>query len=74
LDALLDACVEGRIVFTEPVREYAARAKAMKAAFLVNGFRLVYDNEFGEPLAYGDMHCTKLSRSSPPTGSARASP
>ena len=68
LAALYDACVEGEIVFTEPLREYAARAKAMKAAFLENGFRLVYDNDLGEPLAdgfyftlaYGDMHCTKL--------------
>lgn len=68
LAALLDACVKGEIRFTEPVREYERRAKAMKAAFLDNGFRLVYADDLGEPLAdgfyftlaYGDLHCTEL--------------
>ena len=61
-------CVDGELHFTEPVREYARRARAMKAAFLDNGFRLVYDNDLGEPLAdgfyftvaYPGYHCTKL--------------
>jgi len=68
LAALLEAAVKGEFRFTEPVKEYAERARGMKAAFLDNGFRLVYDNDLGEPLAdgfyftvaYGDLHCTKL--------------
>ena len=68
LAALLRAAVEEDPRFTEPIREYAARAKEMKAAFLENGFDLVYDNDLGEPLAdgfyftvsYAGMHCTKL--------------
>ena len=35
------------------VSEYARRAKLMKPLFLNNGFRLVYDNDLGEPLADG---------------------
>ncbi len=53
LAAILRAAVEGDFRFTEPVREYARRAEAMKAAFLENGFSLVYDNDLGEPLADG---------------------
>ena len=53
LAALLRAAVQGEFRFTEPVREYARRAEAMKAAFLDNGFSLVYDNDLGEPLADG---------------------
>jgi aspartate/methionine/tyrosine aminotransferase len=53
LAAILRAAVSGELRFTEPVREYARRAEAMKAAFLENGFRLVYDNDLGEPLADG---------------------
>ncbi|MHC4469345.1 MAG: aminotransferase class I/II-fold pyridoxal phosphate-dependent enzyme [Planctomycetota bacterium] len=68
LAALFRACTEGKIVFTEPIREYAERAREMKKAFLDNGFELVYDNDLGEPLAdgfyftlsYGGLHCTKL--------------
>ncbi len=48
-----DNCSDGEIVFTEPVQEYAQRARAMKDAFLGNGFSLVYDNDLGEPLADG---------------------
>jgi len=53
LAAILRAAVSGDLIFTEPVREYGRRAEAMKAAFLDNGFRLVYDNDLGEPLADG---------------------
>ncbi|RPJ42544.1 MAG: aminotransferase class I/II-fold pyridoxal phosphate-dependent enzyme, partial [Candidatus Latescibacterota bacterium] len=53
LAALLAAVNDGRIPFLEDVREYAARARAMKRAFLENGFELVYDNDLGEPLADG---------------------
>jgi len=68
LAALFRAAVAGEFDFTEPVREYARRAKEMKKAFLENGFSLVYDNDLGEPLAdgfyftvsFGDLHCTEL--------------
>jgi len=53
LAALLRAAIDQDPRFTEPIREYAARAREMKAAFLENGFRLVYDNDLGEPLADG---------------------
>jgi aspartate/methionine/tyrosine aminotransferase len=51
--ALLKAANAGDRELFEPAREYARRAKAMKAIFLNNGFRLVYDNDLGEPLADG---------------------
>ncbi|MEN8150743.1 MAG: pyridoxal phosphate-dependent aminotransferase, partial [Planctomycetota bacterium] len=68
LTALLTAAVNQDPRFTEPVREYALRAREMKAAFLENGFSLVYDNDLGEPLAdgfyftvaYPGMHGTTL--------------
>jgi aspartate/methionine/tyrosine aminotransferase len=53
LAALFRAAVSGDLIFTKHVREYAERAKAMKKAFLDNGFSLVYDNDLGEPLADG---------------------
>lgn len=53
LIALLRAANSGdRSVFSS-VREYARRANRMKPLFLDNGFRLVYDNDLGEPLADG---------------------
>jgi hypothetical protein len=51
--ALLKAANEGDRSLFEPAREYARRAKAMKAIFLAHGFRLVYDNDLGEPLSDG---------------------
>ena len=51
--ALLKAANAGDRSLFEPAREYARRAKAMKAIFLRHGFRLVYDNDLGEPLADG---------------------
>jgi aspartate/methionine/tyrosine aminotransferase len=53
LAALFRAASSGEIRFAEPAREYAERAKEMKAAFAENGFELVYDNDLGEPLADG---------------------
>lgn len=53
LIALLRAANSGdRSVFSA-VKEYARRARLMKPLFLNNGFRLVYDNDLGEPLADG---------------------
>ena len=36
-----------------PALEYARRARIMKPLFLANGFKLVYDNDLGEPLSDG---------------------
>jgi len=53
LVALLRAANAGdRSVFAS-VAEYSRRASLMKPLFLDNGFRLVYDNDLGEPLADG---------------------
>jgi aspartate/methionine/tyrosine aminotransferase len=68
LAALFRAAVRGDLVFTEPLKEYAERAREMKKAFLENGFSLVYDNDLGKPLAdgfyftvaYPGMNATKL--------------
>ena len=51
--ALLKAANAGDRSLFEPARVYASRAQAMKRLFLENGFRLVYDNDLGEPLADG---------------------
>jgi len=51
--ALLQAANAGNTDLFEPAQEYSRRAKAMKRLFLDNGFRLVYDNDLGEPLADG---------------------
>lgn len=51
--ALLRAANAGDRSLFEPAREYARRAAAMKRIFLGNGFRLVYDNDLGEPLSDG---------------------
>jgi aspartate/methionine/tyrosine aminotransferase len=51
--ALLQAANAGDTTLWEPGREYARRARTMKKLFLNNGFRLVYDNDLGEPLADG---------------------
>jgi aspartate/methionine/tyrosine aminotransferase len=50
---LLKAANAGDQNLFEPAREYARRARVMKKMFLENGFRLVYDNDLGEPLADG---------------------
>jgi aspartate/methionine/tyrosine aminotransferase len=51
--ALLQAANGGDRTLFDPARVYASRARAMKRLFLENGFRLVYDNDLGEPLADG---------------------
>jgi aspartate/methionine/tyrosine aminotransferase len=53
LRALLRAANAGDPRLFEPAREYARRAAIMKRAFLEHGFRLVYDNDLGQPLADG---------------------
>lgn len=51
--ALLRAANAGDRSLFEPALEYARRAKRMKEIFLAHGFRLVYDNDLGRPLADG---------------------
>ena len=51
--ALLEAANRGDRTVWKPAAEYARRARIMKRLFLENGFRLVYDNDLGEPLADG---------------------
>ena len=51
--ALLKAANDGDRSLFEPAREYARRARTMNEIFLRHGFRLVYDNDLGEPLADG---------------------
>jgi len=51
--ALLRAANEGDESVFRPAAEYARRAGIMKRKFLENGFRLVYDNDLGQPLADG---------------------
>ena len=51
--ALLRAANSGDRSVFRPALEYARRARIMKRLFLDNGFRLVYDNDMGQPLADG---------------------
>ncbi|MBM3318511.1 MAG: pyridoxal phosphate-dependent aminotransferase [Candidatus Eisenbacteria bacterium] len=43
----------GELDFVAATREYGRRAATLKAIFRRHGFRLVYDNDLGEPLADG---------------------
>jgi aspartate/methionine/tyrosine aminotransferase len=43
----------GKLNFVEATREYGRRAAALKTIFQRHGFRIVYDNDLGEPLADG---------------------
>ena len=51
--ALLRAVNAGNSALFRPAQEYARRAGIAKRLFLANGFRLVYDNDLGRPLADG---------------------
>ncbi|MBI4161161.1 MAG: pyridoxal phosphate-dependent aminotransferase [Acidobacteria bacterium] len=51
--ALLRAANRGDRTLFRAAAEYSRRARIMKPIFLENGFRLVYDNDLGEPLADG---------------------
>ena len=53
LAAMFRAASEGGYNFLEEVKEYGRRAKRLKDIFLRYGFRLVYDNDMGDPLADG---------------------
>jgi aspartate/methionine/tyrosine aminotransferase len=53
LKALLEAANSGDTSVFKPIQVYAQRAKRTKHLFLENGFKLVYDNDLGDPLADG---------------------
>ncbi|NPA35545.1 MAG: pyridoxal phosphate-dependent aminotransferase [Chlorobi bacterium] len=53
LSAMYKKAVEGEFNILDDVREYGERARVMKKMFFDNGFRLVYDNDLGEPVADG---------------------
>lgn len=53
LAAMLKAASDGRYNFLDEVRVYGERARRLKEIFLRHGFRLVYDNDLGEPVADG---------------------
>ncbi len=53
LYSLLKAVNDGDYQFINDVKVYGERAKVIKKLFLENGFKLVYDNDDGEPIADG---------------------
>lgn len=53
LASMLKAAAEGKYNFLQEVSIYGERAKKLKNIFLKNGFKLVYDNDLGEPVADG---------------------
>lgn len=50
---LLEKANAGKLDFVENTKEYGRRAAALKKIFTARGFKLVYDNDLGEPLADG---------------------
>jgi len=53
LTAMFKAANDGEYKFLDDVSEYGRRARKLKEIFMHNGFRLVYDNDMGEPIADG---------------------
>ncbi|SHJ40099.1 Aspartate/methionine/tyrosine aminotransferase [Tangfeifania diversioriginum] len=53
LAAMLKAANDGEIDFVEGVKEYGEKAKVMKRLFVENGFKIVYENDLGQPIADG---------------------
>jgi len=53
LTAMLKAANDGEFDFVEDVKEYGEKAKVMKRLFLENGFKIVYENDLGQPIADG---------------------
>lgn len=51
--AMLKAANDGDFNFIEHTHIYGEKARIMKKLFLENGFKLVYDNDEGEPIADG---------------------
>nr|WP_320000548.1 pyridoxal phosphate-dependent aminotransferase [uncultured Draconibacterium sp.] len=53
LAAMFKAANNGEFNFVEGVKAYGERAKEMKRLFLENGFKVVYENDLGVPIADG---------------------
>ncbi|KAA6333777.1 Glutamate-pyruvate aminotransferase AlaC [termite gut metagenome] len=53
LTAMFKAANEGTYHFLDEVKIYGERARKLKKIFLHHGFRLVYDNDLGDPIADG---------------------
>ncbi len=53
LAGMLKAVNDGEYNFVDGVKEYGERAHEMKALFLENGFKLVYQNDLDVPIADG---------------------
>jgi len=53
LAAMLKVVNDGTFDFLSVVKEYGSRAKAMKEAFINNGFKIVYDKDENQELADG---------------------
>ncbi|WP_303924342.1 pyridoxal phosphate-dependent aminotransferase [Draconibacterium sediminis] len=53
LTAMFKAANAGEFNFVEGVKAYGERAKEMKRLFLENGFKVVYENDLGVPIADG---------------------
>jgi hypothetical protein len=51
--AMLKAANEGKYSFLDEVKVYGQRAYKLKEIFQRHGFRLVYDNDLGNPIADG---------------------
>jgi hypothetical protein len=50
---MFKAANEGKYNFLDEVKIYGERARKLKEIFLRHGFRLVYDNDLGSPVADG---------------------
>ena len=53
LQAILEAANTGEFDFVNTVKVYGEKAKVMKKLFIDNGFKIVYDQDLGEPIADG---------------------
>ncbi|WP_319481102.1 pyridoxal phosphate-dependent aminotransferase [uncultured Draconibacterium sp.] len=53
LAAMFKAANEGEFNFVDGVKAYGERAKEMKRLFHENGFKVVYENDLGVPIADG---------------------
>jgi aspartate/methionine/tyrosine aminotransferase len=53
LAAMFKAANDGEFNFVDGVKAYGERAKEMKRLFLENGFKVVYENDLGVPIADG---------------------
>lgn len=53
LAAMLGAAADGAYDFVDNVKEYARRAAKVKAAFIAEGFHLVYDKDMDEDVSDG---------------------